>query len=235
MLFRSWGHYEHEIPRVTCDAIVELDFNSYEKKFEVRLIEVRPAAIVSTISQLKQIQPNFSNRQSLEVLDFRQGSVDRDSDLGAITWVKKCPSSWSELQVYCQRAMRSSGKLALDYQSTNLASGREIFEQLVGIAKYLANTHDPIDLMRLGLRLDIEEQAVRLGLDAVVEIGFEVSLQQQTNLITVARSSVAIERDTDLYSLPTAQKFFAAIDEEQFNRSYFLQVPTYAIQSSSLD
>ena len=224
-----WGHYEHEIPRVTCDAIVELDFNSYEKKFEVRLIEVRPAAIVSTISQLKQVPPNFSNRHPLEVLDFRQDLVQHDSDLGEVTWVKKCPSNWSELQGYRQRAIQTNSKLALDYQSTNLPTSREIFEQLVGIAKYLVNTNEQIELARLGAQLNIGDRSIRLGLDALVDIGFEVSLQQQTNLVTIALPQHQADRNVDLYSLFTVQRFFAAIEEEQFNRNYFLQVPTYAI------
>lgn len=224
-----WGHYEYEIPRVTCDAIVELDFNSYEKKFEVRLVEVRPAAIVNTISQLKQVQPNFSSHNLLEVLDFRQGSVDRDLDLGTITWVKKCPSNWSELQGYCQRAIQTNSKLALDYQSTNLPNSREIFEQLVGIAKYLVNTKEEIELARLGTQLNIGDRSVRLGLDALVELGFEISLQPQTHLVTITLSQPQTDRDVDLYSLITVQRFFAAIEEEQFNRNYFLQVPVYAI------
>ena len=227
-----WGHYEHEIPRVTCDAIVELDYNSYEKRLEVRLIEVRPAAIVDNIHDLFR-QPNLANRQAtLEIIDFRHTPVDIAVDAEAIVWIKKCPSNWSELQVYCQIAARSTGKLALNYQSTNLASSREIFEQLVGIAKYLANTQEAIDLERLRLRLDLRDRAIRLGLDALVEVGFQVSLQEKTHLLKVALSQSQVDRDVDLYSLFTVQKFFAAIEEEQFNRNYFLQVPTYAIQAS---
>ncbi len=226
-----WGHYEHEIPRVNCDAIVELDFNSYEKKFEIRLVEVRSAAIVTTISQLNQAQSNLSSHHPLEVLDFRQGSVDRDPNLGAITWVEKCPNNWSELQSYRQKAIQTNSKLALDYQSTNLATSREIFEQLVGIAKYLVNTKEEIELERLGTQINISDRSIRLGLDALVEIGFQISLQPQTNLIAIALSQPQPDRNVDLYSLITVQRFFAAIEEEQFNRNYFLQVPTYAIVS----
>jgi single-stranded-DNA-specific exonuclease len=237
-----WGHYEHEIPRVNCDAIVELDFNSYEKRFEVRLVEVRPAAILGTTVEIASGESNFSTRQAaLEVLDFRQNSIGIDINSAAITWVKKCPTNWSELQGYCQQAIHTHSKLALDYHSTNLANSREIFEQLVGIAKYLVNTNEEIDLGRLKLQLDISERTIRLGLDALVEIGFQVSLQQPTNLVkvvitqpqTVGVASPMANRDLDLYSLVTVQRFFAAIDEEQFNRNYFLQVPVYAILSAN--
>ena len=63
-----WGHYEYEIPRVNCDAIVELDFNSYEKRFEVRLVEVRPAVID------RQHQIN-TRPAALKILDFRRESM----------------------------------------------------------------------------------------------------------------------------------------------------------------
>ena len=40
-----WGHYKDELPQELCDAIVELDFNTYGKgQFEVRLIAVRPTS-----------------------------------------------------------------------------------------------------------------------------------------------------------------------------------------------
>ncbi|MGD1704809.1 single-stranded-DNA-specific exonuclease RecJ, partial [Dapis sp. BLCC M229] len=37
-----WGHYKEEISQGICDAVVELDFNTYEKRYEVRLIAVQP-------------------------------------------------------------------------------------------------------------------------------------------------------------------------------------------------
>ncbi|AFY91498.1 single-stranded-DNA-specific exonuclease RecJ [Chamaesiphon minutus] len=222
-----WGHYEHEIPRVNCDAIVELDFNSYEKRFEIRLVEVRPAAIDN-----KSL--NFSDRQfNLKVLDFRQESVDSAAiDSEPIIWVKQCPSDWDELQCYCQQAIQTSSKLALNYQSTNLATNSEILQQLLGIAKYAIQTCESINLYRLRSRLNISDRAMRLGLDALVEIGFDVSLNNQTNLVTITLSQLQERNELDLYSLITVREFFAAIEEEQFKRNYFLHVPVYAIEAS---
>ncbi|XGW00070.1 MAG: DHHA1 domain-containing protein [Leptolyngbya sp. BL-A-14] len=37
-----WEHYQDDVPKGRCDAIVELDFNTYKKRYEVRLIAVRP-------------------------------------------------------------------------------------------------------------------------------------------------------------------------------------------------
>jgi single-stranded-DNA-specific exonuclease len=221
-----WGHYEYEIPRVNCDAIVELDFNSYDKRLEVRLIEVRPA-IVNNQSNL-----NPSQKQ-LKILDFRHDSIDPTLvNSASITWAKECPRDWSELQSHCLTAVRSHSKLALDYQSTNLAASREILQQLVGIAKYMASTNAVVELDRLKSKLNIGDRTVRLGLDALVEIGFQISLQPETNLVSISLSHQQQPQEVDLYELITIQKFFAAIEEEQFNRNYFLQVPVYAIESS---
>ncbi|NES40055.1 MAG: single-stranded-DNA-specific exonuclease RecJ [Moorea sp. SIO2C4] len=37
-----WGHYQDEVPKVRCNAVVELDYNNYEKRPEVRLVAVQP-------------------------------------------------------------------------------------------------------------------------------------------------------------------------------------------------
>jgi single-stranded-DNA-specific exonuclease len=238
-----WGHYEHELPRVACDAIVELDFNSYDKKFEVRLVEVRPAAIVSVTTPHRQVQPkaldSYSDRlrqrqQPLQVLDFRQATIDRSvTDSDPIIWVDECPGDWNQLHTYCHKALLTKSKLALNYQSTNLSANREILQQLIGVGKYLAASNESIDLVRLKAKLKISDRTLRLGLDVLVEIGFEVSLQSETNILTIGSSDrVQNLTASDLYSLFTVRQFLAAIDEEQFKQNYFLQVPVYAIESS---
>jgi single-stranded-DNA-specific exonuclease len=229
-----WGHYEHEVPRVACDAIVELDFNSYDKRFEIRLLEVRPAAIANPIDRYRQVQPQTIARQEpLQVLDFRSEIVDPTAvDLGAIVWVVDCPSDWNELHIYCRKAIRTQSKLALNYQSTNLSSSREIFQQLIGMAKYLLTIDTALDLERLRAKLRVSDRTLKLGLNALVAVGFTVSLETDTNLVTVDRSPALHCQESDVYTLLAVRQFLAAIEEEQFKRNYFLQVPVYAIESS---
>jgi single-stranded-DNA-specific exonuclease len=215
-----WGHYDHEIPRVNCDAIVELDFNSYAKRFEVRLVEVRPAMVNSK---------STARQQALEILDFRPAAADPDQiNLGAVTWVQQCPHNWAELQSSCRQAVQLNNKLALNYQTTDLGTNRAILEQLVGIAKYLATAGIEVNLDRLQSQLNISDRSVRLGLDALIEIGFQVFLNMETQMLTVAELQTP-SATVDLTDLVSVNKFFAAIDEERFNRNYFLQVPAYAI------
>jgi single-stranded-DNA-specific exonuclease len=220
-----WGHYEHEIPRVNCDAIVELDFNSYNKRCEVRLVEVRPVAIDRQYSI-------GSDRHALKILDFRQQSVDPNSiDPEPTVWVKECPRDWSELRLYCQQAIYTQSKLALSYQTSNLITSREVFQHLVGIAKYLAQTNKKIELSKLISKLNIGDRSLKLGIDALTEIGFERSIESQTNLLTFSWDPNSTSGEVDLYSLDSIRAFLAAIEEEQFQRDYFLQVPIYTLES----
>ena len=219
-----WGHYEYEIPQVNCDAIVELDFNSYDKRFEVRLVEVRPM-IVDPQSQLSS-----NHQQPLQILDFRQAEADSNlTNLASITWVKKCPSDWGDLQSSCRQALWTDNKLALDYRSIDLATNREILEQLIGIAKYLATTTTGIELEQVRSKLNIRDRSLRLGLDVLTEIGFQVSLKIDTNILIVESIQSQNLREIDLYDLKVVKRFLAAIEEERFKRNYFMQVPTYSI------
>ncbi len=219
-----WGHYEHEIPRVNCDAIVELDFNSYEKRFEVRLVEVRPVVTES--------QPQIGNRQHpLKILDFRKESVPSSIESDAIVWVKECPKDWAELQTYYRQAIYTNSKLALDYQTANLTISREIFQTLVGIAKYLAQHNRSVNLQKLKAKLAIGDRSLKLGLEALTELGFRSSFDLQANAVKIESAPQSTTQNFDLYSLPLVHALLAAIEEEQFQRQYFLQVPVYTLES----
>ena len=219
-----WGHYEHEIPRVNCDAIVELDFNSYEKRFEIRLVEVRPA--------VAERQAQVGSRQNaLKILDFRRESAPAAIESEPIVWVKECPQDWAELQAYCRQAIYTSSKLALDYQTAGITSSRSVFENLVGIAKYLAHTGESVNLHKLRMKLNIGDRTLKLGLDALVELGFSLSFDSRLDLVTLKLDRTSTTSDVDLYSLAPVRVFVATIEEEQFQRNYFLQVPVYALES----
>jgi single-stranded-DNA-specific exonuclease len=215
-----WGHYDYEIPLVNCDAIVELDFNSYQKRWEVRLIEVRPAAV--------EHQPVVDRQYSVKVLDFRRDLIDtKSTESDPIIWVEQCPKSWTQLQSYYRQAALTNSHLALNYAATDLPSSREIFQQLVGIAKYLASRQEGVSLDKLTSKLNIGDRALQIGLNALREIGFQVSKGETATDLRIEFSDRVTNHEVDLYSLPLVQKFLAAIEEEQFNQNYFLQVPTY--------
>ncbi len=215
-----WGHPQEDIPRVNCDAIVELDYNSFDKKFEVRLVEVRPAAAMT--------QAILDRPYNVKILDFRQTTIPTTTNLESVVWVSNCPSSWSELHSSCQMAIDTNSDLALNYHPTELTPHREICDRLIGIAKYLAQTGNICSFDRLKSNLKIGDCSLKLGLDALIEIGFSYKLPQPNEIAIEWRSHNSTQT-VDIYSLPTIKKFLAAIAEEKFRHNYFLQVPTYAI------
>jgi single-stranded-DNA-specific exonuclease len=225
-----WGHPQDDIPRINCDAIVELDYNSYDKRFEVRLVEVRPAAEIS--------QTTVDRPHTVKIWDFRQTAIPTTTTLEPVVWVAACPSSWSELRSSCQIAIDTSSDLALNYHPTELATRREICDRLIGIAKYLAQTKENCSVDRLKSALGIGDRSLRLGLEALTEIGFDCSFPQPDVISILQRRGYANEwrnrnspQTVDIYSLTTVKKFLDAIAEAQFRQNYFHQVPAYAISA----
>ncbi len=124
-----WGHYKEEIPQGRCDAVVELDFNTYTDEakgkrphYEVRLIAVR------SHEESISIQSNFA--ASNWILDYR-GLLKAVVDLRGPLVVRQCPSSWTDLQAWFRRAYQENRQLAIAFasplsnaSSQNLASTR---------------------------------------------------------------------------------------------------------------
>lgn len=219
-----WGHSSDEIPTVKCDAIVELDFNAYDKRFEMRLVEIRPAIIDRQISDVQ-------HQSALEICDYRTGTIPVASELESIVWIEECPQNWSELQSSVRQAISTNSKLALAYQSANPISTQAVLQNLIGIAKYLAQTAEKVQLHQLNSKLKLSERSLKLGLDVLYELGFVSSCDRTTNTIAISLATDTSSYNADLLSLTSVQTFLAAVKEEQFQRSYFLHAPVYALES----
>ncbi len=211
-----WGHYSYEIPQGRCDAIVELENNTYRKQYEVRLVAVRPCAD-SIQSRATQID---------WVVDWRQGNSGEPSDCLKI---QTCPTSWNELQVWFRRAIREQKSLAIVYPAPKLSPPSEVWQTLLGIAKYLSRTEKTATRQQICQQLDIGDLALKNGVLALKFLGFQVTYSNHSFQITweAVEDSIA--------SAPPAKRaienFFAAIQEEQFQRQYFYQVPLLTIQN----
>jgi single-stranded-DNA-specific exonuclease len=173
----------------------------------------------------------LNNRQfALQILDFRRESIP-ESSAEPIVWVRECPNDWAELQAYCRQAMYTSSKLALAYQTAGNTTDRVMLENLVGIAKYIAQSGESVNLRKLKTKLGIGDRTLKLGLDALVELGFSLSLDSRTETIALQFGSDMTANLRTLNSEPTVRAFLAASAQEQFQRNYFLQVPVYALES----
>lgn len=227
-----WGHYKEEVPQGRCDAIVELDFNNHasKKRPEVRLVAVQPRDMDG--AWLTPTEVDW-------ILDWRN-NMSLESNNSALT-IKECPVSWDELQVWFRRAMQTNQKLAIAYPDYEPVSAREIWHQLVGIAKYLSRTHQPATFAQLHKKLGLKDSTLQLGLQALAHLGFLVKYQEsgfdgQEFVIQqlIPKDGLTTSFDDSSRAAidsPHPSQFIAAVQEEQFHRRYFCEVPLSTIQA----
>jgi len=217
-----WEHYQEDLPQGHCDAVVELDHNSYANRskgqkphYEVRLIAVRPCA--STVST--------ASAPINWILDWREGTPDFTQKSTVL--VRQCPTSWNDWQPWFRQAVRQKQQLAIAYLPPKTIEPIQIWEQLIGIAKYLKRTGKTATYKQLQEKLGIGELPQRLGLQALELLGFEIAYFDRAFEITGNLGQAGTDAKTTL----AIEGFLAAVQEEQFRRQYFSQVPLATIQA----
>lgn len=219
-----WGHYKEEIPPGRCDAIVELDYNNYSQRTEARLIAVR--------SSDRQIE--FTSPPQLDwILDWRTVNYNRADIADALILVEECPTNWGEVQMWFRKAIQSQQKLAIAYPPTATIKPEAIWQQLVGIAKYLSRTGETATWEQLQQKLKIGDRTLDLGIETLKSIGFamEISAAEDPTqqILQVKNYNFSLQNTAEATQLVT--DFLAAVQEEQFLKTYFYQVPLATLQS----
>jgi len=226
-----WGHYRDEVPKGRCDAIVELDYNNYKKRPEVRLVAVRSRVDASSFSiptRLDWILDWRGEDEEMEKNPNPKSKIQNPKSIDPLT-VSECPTSWDELQVWFRRAIASDRKLALAYPAPNQLPPHQIWQQLVGIAKFLSRTGQTATLAQLQEKLNLSDRILHLGLAALSHVGFNVKHMDWA----IAMSWQPSPEVTDAAANEVIQNFLTAVEEEQFLRQYFYQVPLSTIQSQA--
>ncbi len=205
-----WGHYKEDIPTGKCDAIVELDFNTYKKRYEVRLEALRPAA------------DHLTQKEALEypIVDWRQGKTEVGKNQDVLV-VNHCPDSWSAVQGWRRQAQNTGKALAVAYQDAGSPDAVTVWKRLVGIAKFLARTGESVRLTLLQTRLKIGPQALQIGLKSLQAFGFTVHCHNnlvQVNMNTVVEELALVDRQQAILNVVNA------VREEQFQQQYFQTV-----------
>ena len=149
-----WGHYRDEIPTDRCDAVVELDFNTYKKRYDLRLLSLRPTQISAT--------PPRPHSPTPPLLDWRTPPARLPSRPAALQ-LRHCPRTWAELQAWFRRAQQEQVPLAIAYSPPTLTAPTELWQQLVGIAKYLSRTGKTATRQQLLEKLDLGDRPLQLG------------------------------------------------------------------------
>lgn len=259
-----WGHYRDEIPVGRCDAVVELDFNTYEKEYEVRLVTVSSIAADSQINTPHQINwiIDWRNRNCGEELLVATANLETPMPIVAHSIsetdkfdcensivLQECPASWDELRIWFRQALQQQKKLAIAYTLPPPVPPQQIWEQLIGIAKYLSRTSKPVTRQQLGQKLGISDTSLQLGFNALKHLGFHIAYRDRAFHITRQPETGNAQKTGNkedkipkpLFSRPSSQlarsaaQFLAAVSEEQFRRKYFCEVPLATIQSLARD
>ncbi len=218
-----WEHHKEDVPQGRCDAIAELDYNTYKKHYEVRVIALRP---------WEETYLNSLPAPADWILDWRPPNPMPSSLLQTRPLqVSQCPSSWNDLQPWFRQALQTTQKLAIAYPPPSSVEPTQVWEQLVGIAKYLDRTERTATYRQLQEKLGIGEQPLRLGIKALAILGFEVTSLNQA--IEITRNAGQAGLDSEVFL--AIERFLAAVQEEQFYRQYFSQVPLTTIQAAALE
>jgi len=231
-----WGHYKDEIPSGWCDAIAELDFNSYEgdkrgKHYEIRLVAVCPTP-AHPASDLQTSQLKLDG-----LLDWRDRPTAERLESATVLLLTQCPASWDELQVSLYRAIAANRQLAIAYTPPDAKTPDATWQMLIGIAKYLSRTAQSATRTQLLTKLNIGDRSLQLGLQALTLLGFEITPSPCCELFASAcdfwcrrdkaeQPSAAADQRSDAIA-----QFLAAVREDQFRRQYFYSLPLSAIQT----
>ncbi len=204
-----WGHYKEELPIGRCDCIAEIDFNSFKKRHEIRLIAVRS----NTEAELKTYNSEI-------ILDWRnQENLAKIPSNKSLLIMQDCPTNWDNLRLWWKQSLNQKKQLVIDWRKTQKQPPREIWLTLVGISKYLSRTNQLVTRIQLLEKMGISDQSLYLGFQALKYLGFIV--QRQNHHLQIIWDSAYHQKPAD-YAI---NQFLAAVREEQFQRDYFFHVP----------
>jgi single-stranded-DNA-specific exonuclease len=222
-----WGHGADEIPPGRCDAVFELDFNTYENpkqarkaRYELRLIDIQ---------SLEHSQPFTPQTAVPQLLDWRQrspnlGSTSQFQPDGSVLVLTECPTSWDELQAWYRHAEATQQPLAIAFPDSSFASPVQVWQELIGIAKYLSRTGTVVSRSQLHQRLGVSNQLLNIGLQSLQALGFTITFANTSDLNIRGMP-------TQMATLEQIQAtFLRSVQEEQFRQQYFREIPIPILQ-----
>jgi single-stranded-DNA-specific exonuclease len=235
-----WGHYKDELPVGRCDCIAELDYNSYKKRYEIRLIAVRPNANSELKTHhsthildwrnlppsLREAAPTVREASVSDTLrERREGNPPAALSHHSLI-LEECPTNWDDLRGLWRRSLYNNQQLILAWHKPQHQPPQEIWLTLVGIAKYLSRTNQLATRTQILEKLKISDRCLFLGIKALKYWGFTVTRQDRSLQFTWDADNV-LESSADT----AIAEFVAAVSEEQFQQSYFAEVPLSTIMA----
>ncbi len=230
-----WEHSPDDLP-ARADAIVELDFNAVPKEYHIRLVAVRAAQGLDTPPRLAQTDPiarqipntgHFAG--NLDWLwDWRYGVPESAADVADPLIVTHYPTYWHDFAPWLEAALAKTRPLAIAFPPPIEVAPIALWERLLGMAKYLSRTQQPIVLTHWANTLGIPPAVLDAGLAALATLG--VRVEAVTEQSVVLQWSVQ-DRQPDAVIRAAIAHFFTGFQENQFRQRYFYQVPWPTIQA----
>ncbi|MEO1404022.1 MAG: single-stranded-DNA-specific exonuclease RecJ [Cyanobacteria bacterium J06635_1] len=220
-----WGHYKDDLPPGRWDVVVELDFNSFSKKkkpqyggYEIRLVDIRPA-------QAAAPKPPAASW----LIDQRVSADASPNEHDLV--LADCPTDWTELRPWWNQAAEQQMPLVLAYPPPNDFDFVVVWKTLLGLAKYLSRTGQPVTDEQLQTRLHIGAKSLEHGLQALSVAGFDITHSPAGLTFTgpATASPKTPLHNTD--RLDKVRDFLKAVREEDFRKQYFYQVPLATAQT----
>ncbi|MFQ3615265.1 MAG: single-stranded-DNA-specific exonuclease RecJ [Cyanobacteriota bacterium] len=219
-----WGHYRDEIPPGPCDAVVQLDANVFHRRYEVRLMAVRPAA---------NEWHTAASAEAHWLLDWR-GQTDFPvgaTELENVLVMTDCPTRWNDLRVWGRQARQDGKRLAIAYQVPPAIDPLESWQTLVGLAKYLSRTGQLATRSQLLRKLGVGDRPLRAGIQALQSLGMTVTAQPDGFQFQWNPAEQSTKSPPEFHLNLAIDAFLSAVEEEQFRRQYFATVPIETIRA----
>jgi single-stranded-DNA-specific exonuclease len=218
-----WGHDPEELPQGCCDVVVELEYGQLYKQpeYHLRLTAIRPAAEREALANPAAREP--------WLLDWRQPETEYDRS-NPILCLDRCPNDWEELDIWAQQANTQHEKLALAYPASPLSETTLKWQQLAGLAKYLARTQQQVTLAAVQQRLELERRSLSFGLEALKSLGFRLNLEAET--MSMQAQPIPLTEAEAAAATQAIQRFLNALAEEHFQHEYFQRAPVAQLQQT---
>jgi single-stranded-DNA-specific exonuclease len=127
-------------------------------------------------------------------------------------------------------ALQRQQKLAIAYPPPKPIPPIQVWQQLVGVAKYLSRTGLLANKRQLCEKLELSDRALHLGLRSLSEVGFQVLYIEES--VRISQQAIAEMSMVEADKTRAIQIFLDAVCEEQFRQQYFSEVPVSIMRRS---
>lgn len=212
------GHYANEInPDFAYDVVVELDFNSANQKYYIRIIDLKFSQEKSCFSStIKSVSSIIDHRSQISLLDAHNSSD---------VLLYKCPFQWQEITHNYQKAVSNDKNLVLAYNYNDEINSEDLWQNFIKTIKNLIKENEVIETQKLLEKVAVSQLSLSYILDSLETIGIGYEIIENKIIFKRIYSTFLPE----IY-YQVKRQFEDIIKQEHLQKSYFYQVPVTIIK-----